>query len=1136
MIDNSIDYEASLQSSGSLSLSVSLSKNSLVGDMSFTGAFLDEALSRQKDSITSEEIRPDVPILGTYMVRSEAISGGMGSVWKVRHESWDVDLAMKRPQPRFFAEGSEQRKEEFVRECENWIDLGLHPNIVSCYYVREIGGVPTIFSEWMDGGSLRDRIRDGSLYEGSEQEVQERILDIAIQAARGLGYSHENRLIHQDMKPGNLLLTKNWEAKVADFGLARAREKLDKVSGTAGRPAGTLAYCPREQAQGGEAQEWMDTYAWALTVVEMYAGKRFWSTGAEAFGILFAGDSAGDKKSPSGPSWRVTPPAELLSAFREDWRKGPGRWRDLAAMEELLTGLYRGLTGKDYFRESFHAASHTADSLNNMALSYLDLGKQKEAEVLWERAAAMEQGHPDTMYNRALYQWIRGQDTDLHLLDEIDRITDPERRLELHRKAAVVRREVPDAAASGNYMPPGNREDWTEENSTWVGESNPMFEKGSLSDWILGRDDAAAQKPCRLFRVPHDREIPEQEGGASRLFLVHGIPSPSLDESVVVFGTSDRLCLYSVSDTSIILTRKFPKDPILSYCGGTGAESCFLGLRDGLYEYFFETQEMRRLLPSDCGIYNIKLRCGGKTLILCDRQNRLTVMDYPRGEVRFTVPTPLPSNYRFDGFGNECGTFEVSEEDTVLFYSAFNQLFRCSLATGELLSKETAGDEACQILDYRGPFYLTSRHNYCQIWDSRNGHCLRSYRARSLSYAGFLEGSPGSKEELSGFFLKSFPGIYRHFDLTCTPPEPVWSLCRIRTTSEQMGQDRQFEDHMRKAESALGKGEYREAYAELSLARDLPNRKNAPECLQLYDALYPHFERGKLTDCTVIHDFGSEAFQDTVPVMGPDGSWLYRSVFRGEDEILSAGDGRCLKKFPLSEDFCLTCSNTRMTCLVRRGGRKDWAVEVYSLPGGEKLLSKEFSAGKAAMERIWTEEEREVISVTVSGLFGGRVLMCIDPEKGEVMGKGQVRPDPVAEAAKKNGMPFFYNRKKLPNGMTAFLYNKMADPRGINASLELYGKDGRFLGRYDFKRKNQASSDDITSPALLPQGYLAGEYGSALTLFHTSDFAGSGKPAGQKLPLPAPFGRTAMSEDARYLFSNGRVCRLEWELLPKNSL
>ena len=124
---------------------------------------------------------------------------------------------------------------------------------------------------------------------------------------------------------------------------------------------------------------------------------------------------------------------------------------------------------------------------------------------------------------------------------------------------------------------------------------------------------------------------------------------------------------------------------------------------------------MRRILPSDCGIYNIKLRCGGKTLISCDRQNRLTVMDRLSGEVVFTIPTPLPSNHRFDWWGDESGIFEVSEQDTVLFFSLYDHLYRYSLADGSLLSEETAGDPECRVLDYRGPFCLTGSHNYCQI-------------------------------------------------------------------------------------------------------------------------------------------------------------------------------------------------------------------------------------------------------------------------------------------------------------------------------------------------------------------------------------------------------------------------------------
>ena len=254
----------------SITLSNPLSKADGLEAMSLSFASLKDAADRQEDSITTERLEKGNTILDTYKIISDPISGGMGSVWQVYHEGWKLELAMKRPRPRFFAEGGPERRKNFLRECENWIRLGLHPNIVSCYYVREISGVPSVFSEWMDGGSLKDRIRDQSLYSGTSEEVQERILDIAVQAARGLMYSHANGLLHQDMKPGNLLLTGEWDAKIADFGLANSGSYPDSKKSMGYTPE----YCPREQAEGARPARWMDVYAWALTVLEMYSGGR----------------------------------------------------------------------------------------------------------------------------------------------------------------------------------------------------------------------------------------------------------------------------------------------------------------------------------------------------------------------------------------------------------------------------------------------------------------------------------------------------------------------------------------------------------------------------------------------------------------------------------------------------------------------------------------------------------------------------------------------------------------------------------------------------------------------------------------------------------------------------------------------
>lgn len=408
------------------SISNTISKGSLLEEMTMFHASMADAAHRLAEdvkstaSISDEQICPGEEILETYQVVSEAIEGGMGSVWKVHHKSWDTDLAMKRPQPAFFTEGGRHRKEEFILECEHWIRLGLHPHIVSCYYVREISGVPSIFSEWMDNGSLKDRIRDKTLYEGTNEEVQKRLLDIAIQSARGLRYSQENGLIHQDVKSGNLLLTKEWNVKVADFGLAKTRGTQADV-GRALSTGYTREYCPREQAEGGEARPWMDVYAWALTMLEMYAGERFWDTGEGAFRILFGGPPRPDER-----KWYVSPPQKLLDAFRQDYEKsasgtaGPDScWHSFSEMEELLTQIYLDTTGEVYPREDSKAASDTADSLNNLALSYLDLGMESAARICWWQALTADPVHFDASVNEGLYLWRRAEITDQEMAERI---------------------------------------------------------------------------------------------------------------------------------------------------------------------------------------------------------------------------------------------------------------------------------------------------------------------------------------------------------------------------------------------------------------------------------------------------------------------------------------------------------------------------------------------------------------------------------------------------------------------------------------------------------------------------------------------------------------------------------------------
>ena len=391
-------------------------------------------------------------LLDTYRIESDPINGGMGSVWKVHHTGWDIDLAMKRPQPKMFAD--EVSKDKFIAECQHWIDLGLHPNIVSCYYVRDIGGVPTIFSEWMDNGSLKDRIRDQSLYYGSDLDVQKRLLDIAIQYARGLRYAHSAGLIHQDVKPDNLLLTKDWQAKAADFGLANARAILTVLDGnitvedsdqTMCAAAGgyTPAYCSMEQMGGKQLTRRTDIYSWAVSVMEMYLGSRPWQNG------VVAGAACQEYMM----KCRIEMPKSLQILLAKCMEGDPDdRPHDFEIIETELLKIYADLTGEDYPRPVPEASADNAESLNNRAVSFLDIGKESDAiELLKE---GMTKRHFDSTLNLILYRWRTAEYSDQDVMRELDDLVKiyPDRSADLEQ----IRQQVL-IEACGSPEPPRYR-------------------------------------------------------------------------------------------------------------------------------------------------------------------------------------------------------------------------------------------------------------------------------------------------------------------------------------------------------------------------------------------------------------------------------------------------------------------------------------------------------------------------------------------------------------------------------------------------------------------------------------------------------------------------------------------------------
>jgi serine/threonine protein kinase len=354
-------------------------------------------------------------ILDRYEVKQVFTGGGMGLVYRVHHCDWAMDLAVKSPRPGFFQ--TQKHVENFEREAETWVNLGLHQHTVSCYYVRRLGGIPRIFTEFVDGGSLAEWIRSRRLYEGGPKRAMERILDVAIQFAWGLHYAHERGLIHQDVKPGNVLVDTDGTVKVTDFGLAKARALAGETQmSSAGQSilvtsgGMTPAYCSPEQANGKPLSRKTDIWGWAISVFEMFAGQppcRFGGQLASEAFDAYLENGGDDGHLPLVPK----PLADLLHrCFRRDPTERPGTLREAA---EELEVIYTSTCGYVFPRKEPKAAPQSSDALNNSAVSLLDLDRLFSKSGTWQSGAfdyflALERKdrtHVDGMLNQILMRW-----------------------------------------------------------------------------------------------------------------------------------------------------------------------------------------------------------------------------------------------------------------------------------------------------------------------------------------------------------------------------------------------------------------------------------------------------------------------------------------------------------------------------------------------------------------------------------------------------------------------------------------------------------------------------------------------------------------------------------------------------------
>jgi len=211
-----------------------------------------------------------------YRIMEPIGAGGMGAVYKAYDKKLHRIVALKLLPPEYVSQ--QDRRNRFLQEARAASALN-HPHILTIYEVGEDKGKPYIAMEYVEGETLRKKIKTGPL--GVKDA-----LDIAIQIAEGLSKAHEVGIIHRDLKPENLMIRSDGYAKILDFGLAKlvaqreralaadsGQKTLIRVETESGTLLGTVNYMSPEQLLGQRVDRRCDIFSFGVVLCEALTGK-----------------------------------------------------------------------------------------------------------------------------------------------------------------------------------------------------------------------------------------------------------------------------------------------------------------------------------------------------------------------------------------------------------------------------------------------------------------------------------------------------------------------------------------------------------------------------------------------------------------------------------------------------------------------------------------------------------------------------------------------------------------------------------------------------------------------------------------------------------------------------------------------
>lgn len=915
-------------------------------------------------------------ILDLYEVKQVHEGGGMGLVYRVHHREWGADMAVKCPRPDYFK--SEAQKEKFVRECLAWVGLGRFEHVVTCFYVRTLGGIPRVFAEYVHAGSLQEWIADQRLYEGDPQFALRRILDIAIQFAWGLEYAHQQNLIHQDVKPANLLITKNGTAKVSDFGLANARATTNEGAGgpdarslLASFGGMTPEYCSPEQANRRKLTRRSDIWSWAVSVLEIFTGEVTWAAGQIADSAL--GDYLG-----SGIEKSQIPkmPPQLAELLQQCLQQNPDdRPRDFAEVVNELKAAYASVAGEEYRRLEAKRPESLADALNNESASLLDLGVAEEAEQRLSEALKKEPHHPEAVYNRGLLQWRSGRitDTDLILqLEEARAIYAGSGRAE--KALGLVHIERGDAESAIKVLETMDEKQKRQpeiRKATGIARSGLGRWWGCLQTFGSGPDDAesvtlnangkraisgARDGTLRLWDVDTGKCLMTFKGlrGGDRgitsvAFIAEGHQaiSGSRDLMLRVWDVASGEDLWEFSMRGESYTSGMPTSIALSMDGrrvisGNEERLCLSDVASGECLQAFNERASK--------IHAVALSVDGRWVLTGCNDNTLRLWDLVTAECIRT----------FEGHWGHVSSVAFGLDDRWALSGSYDGTLRLwDVRTGKCLQEfkgHTRGVTSVALsMDNRwalsGSYDATLR-----LWDVATGRCLRTFQGHPDTIFS-MDLSRDAWRVISGSSPSSVSGkgaVFRLWDISPRrrPPRSEWLVAGMGRTEECYDLDGEFAVHLAAARKLASEHEPGQALTALGKARSVPGRVRDERVLEQNARIGAYCRTISLRSGWHVRTFeGHEGAVNSVAVTA-DGSCA-----------ISGADDHTLRLWDLSTAECLwnseghTYGHVHSVALDRNGQRALW---------GEGTTPRLWDVATGECLRAFRGHTREVNCVALS--------------------------------------------------------------------------------------------------------------------------------------------------------------------------